>query len=312
MMAKTDFASVDEYIATHPKEVQAILQRVRNIIRKAVPGAEEVISYRIPAYKLPGGPVLWFAGWKQHYSLYPATDRFVEAFKDDLTPYKLSKGTIRFPLSQPVPVKLIERFAKFRAKEVAKRDPVTYRRVKQNDRQLKRKAMTKMPKLVNRKAQPYVAIRRQVAMREIATVLPPLVNDVFAWLTKKGIRPAGAPFWRYLIIDMKGKLEIDVAVPVAVAPPSGKHIVVDVLPAGLYATMLHTGHPDGLQKVTAELLAWAESRGIGWQMDGGKWGGSCRMVSHRSCIRAGHGKMANRIGVSDDERRGEITNSSEQ
>lgn len=118
-MAKTDFKSVAEYIATHPEDVQAILKRVRGTIRKAVPGAEEVISYQIPAYKLHGSPVLYFAGWKQHYSLYPATDGVVEAFKDDLAPYKLSKGTIRFPLSQPVPVKLIERIAKFRAKEVA-------------------------------------------------------------------------------------------------------------------------------------------------------------------------------------------------
>ncbi len=120
-MAKTDFKSVDEYIATHGKEVQAILRRVRSTIRTAVPGAEEVISYQIPAYKLPGGPVLYFAGWKQHYSLYPASRPLVAAFKDDLAPYEVDKGTIRFPLSQPVPVKLIERIAKFRAKEAAKR-----------------------------------------------------------------------------------------------------------------------------------------------------------------------------------------------
>jgi uncharacterized protein YdhG (YjbR/CyaY superfamily) len=63
--------------------------------------------------------VFFFAGWKQHYSLYPASEALVEAFKDDLAPYKLSKGTIRFPLSEPVPVKLIERLAKFRAKEAA-------------------------------------------------------------------------------------------------------------------------------------------------------------------------------------------------
>ena len=118
-MAKTDFKSVPEYIETRPKEVQAILKRVRGIIRKALPGAEEVISYQIPAYKLPGGMVVFFAGWKQHYSLYPANERVVEAFKEELAPYKLSKGTVRFPLSEPVPVKLIERIAKFRAKEVA-------------------------------------------------------------------------------------------------------------------------------------------------------------------------------------------------
>ena len=121
-MAKTDFKSVDEYIATHPKDVQAILQRVRSAIRKALPGAEEVISYQIPAYKLHGGAVLYFAGWKQHYSLYPATSPLVEAFKADLAPYKVDKGTIRFPLSEPVPVKLIGAIARFRAREVAERE----------------------------------------------------------------------------------------------------------------------------------------------------------------------------------------------
>jgi uncharacterized protein YdhG (YjbR/CyaY superfamily) len=120
-LANTDFKSVDEYIATQPEDVQAILQRVRRTIRKALPGAEEVISYQIPTYKLDGAYVVYFAGWKRHYSLYPATDSLVEAFKDDLAPYKVNKGTIRFPLSQPVPVKLIERIAKFLAKEAAER-----------------------------------------------------------------------------------------------------------------------------------------------------------------------------------------------
>jgi uncharacterized protein YdhG (YjbR/CyaY superfamily) len=120
-MTKTDFKSVDEYIATHPEGARAILQRVRSTIRRAVPGAEEVISYQIPAYKLHGGPVLYFAGWKQHYSLYPATDRVVEAFRDELAPYEVKKRTIRFPLSQPVPAKLIAGIAKCRAKEAAER-----------------------------------------------------------------------------------------------------------------------------------------------------------------------------------------------
>jgi uncharacterized protein YdhG (YjbR/CyaY superfamily) len=120
-MAKTDFKSVDEYIASQPEAVQGMLKRVRGAIRRAVPGAEEGISYKIPTYKLHGRPVLYFAGWRQHYSLYPVTDRLVATFKDDLTPYKVSKGTIRFPLSEPVPVKLIERIAKLRAKEVVER-----------------------------------------------------------------------------------------------------------------------------------------------------------------------------------------------
>jgi uncharacterized protein YdhG (YjbR/CyaY superfamily) len=119
---KTDFKSVDEYIASQPEAVQGILGRVRSAIREAVPRAEEVISYKIPTYKLHGCAVLYFAGWKQHYSLYPATERVVAAFKDELSSYEINKGTIRFPLNQPVPVKLIGRIAKFRAKEVAERE----------------------------------------------------------------------------------------------------------------------------------------------------------------------------------------------
>ena len=121
-MVKTGFKSVDEYMATQPEAVQIVLERVRGAIRKAMPGAEEAISYQIPAYKLHGRPVLYFAGWKQHYSLYPANGQLVAAFKNDLAPYKLSKGTIRFPLSEPVPVKLIGRIAKFRAQEAAARE----------------------------------------------------------------------------------------------------------------------------------------------------------------------------------------------
>ena len=120
-MAKTDFKSVDEYIATQPEIVRPTLQRVRGAILQALPTAEEVISYQIPAYKVDGGAVLYFSGWKRHYSLYPATDRLTETFKDDLAPYVVDKGTIRFPLDQPVPVKLIQRIAKFKAKEAAER-----------------------------------------------------------------------------------------------------------------------------------------------------------------------------------------------
>jgi uncharacterized protein YdhG (YjbR/CyaY superfamily) len=124
-MAKTNFKSVDEYIASQPEAARGALKRVRSTIRKAVPGATEVISYQIPSYKLNGRPVLYFAGWKQHYSLYPATDHVVAAFKDALAPYEVHKGTIRFPLSEPVPVTLIEGIAKFRANEVAARAKVT-------------------------------------------------------------------------------------------------------------------------------------------------------------------------------------------
>ena len=119
-MAKTSFKSVDAYISAQPKAVQVVLQRVRSALRKALPEAEEVISYQIPAFRLHRRIVLYFAAWKEHYSLYPALDA-AAAFKDELARYEVSKGTIRFPLSEPVPVKLIERIAKFRAKVVAER-----------------------------------------------------------------------------------------------------------------------------------------------------------------------------------------------
>jgi uncharacterized protein YdhG (YjbR/CyaY superfamily) len=121
-MAKTDFKSVVEYIDSHPKAVQRVLKRVRRSIRRVLPAAEESISYGLPTYKLSGRPVIYFGGWSRHYSIYPSTDRLVSAFKNELAPYEVSKGTIRFPLSEPVPVELIERIAKFRAQEAAVRE----------------------------------------------------------------------------------------------------------------------------------------------------------------------------------------------
>ena len=81
-MVASDFKTVDEYIAAQPETARVVLKRVRITISKALPGAVEVMSYKMPAYKLRGGVVLYFAGWKQHYSLYPAGERLVAAFKD--------------------------------------------------------------------------------------------------------------------------------------------------------------------------------------------------------------------------------------
>jgi uncharacterized protein YdhG (YjbR/CyaY superfamily) len=120
-MAKTDFKSVDEYIAAHPPEVQRILQLVRGSIVKAVPEADEGISYQIPTLELDGRYVIYFAGWKRHYSVYPAGSRLVAAFAKELAPYEVRKGTIRFPLGKPVPVRLIGRIAKFLAEEARER-----------------------------------------------------------------------------------------------------------------------------------------------------------------------------------------------
>ena len=119
-MANTDFKSVDEYIASQPEAIHKILPQVRKAIRAAVPDAEERISYQIPAYKLPAGFVLYFAGWSHHYSIYPAQPHLVQAFQEELAPYEgNNEGTIRFPLTGPVLVKRIGRIPKFRARELA-------------------------------------------------------------------------------------------------------------------------------------------------------------------------------------------------
>jgi uncharacterized protein YdhG (YjbR/CyaY superfamily) len=111
--------SVDAYIDAQPEPVRATLGQVRSAIRKALPDADETISYGMPTYKLAGKTVLNFAAWKEHYSLYAATDRVVAKFGKKLQSYTIDKGTIRFPLSQPVPVKLIADIAKFRAGELS-------------------------------------------------------------------------------------------------------------------------------------------------------------------------------------------------
>ena len=117
-MAMPHFDSVDDYLAAQPKPTARLLRSVRAAIRKAIPRSTEVIAYGIPAVKLHDRFVLAFAGWKAHYSLYPSNARLVAKFKRRLTPYEIDKGTIRFPLTAPVPVALIEGIARFRAAEV--------------------------------------------------------------------------------------------------------------------------------------------------------------------------------------------------
>jgi uncharacterized protein YdhG (YjbR/CyaY superfamily) len=151
-MAKTRVASVPEYIASKPKEVRAALKHVRSAIRAAVPAAAEGISYQIPAYTLNGVPVLYFAGWKAHYSIYPASDALVAAFRRELTPYERSKGTIKFPLDEPVPVKLIERIARFRAGQLTARDSGSRGRRTGRDAQLERvrRLVTTLPSVAEK------------------------------------------------------------------------------------------------------------------------------------------------------------------
>ena len=111
--------SVDEYIAAQPEAVRPKLQQVRAAIKRSVPQAEEGIGYRMPGYKLHGKPMLYFAGFKEHYSLFGASGTFLGALEDELRGYELRKGTVRFPLTKPVPVRLISRITKLRAAAIA-------------------------------------------------------------------------------------------------------------------------------------------------------------------------------------------------
>ena len=120
-MAKTDYASVDAYLAAQPETARPALEAVRAAIRSTLPEAEEVISYQIPAYRVAGRVALFFAGWKKHYSLYPVSDALLADLADELEPYEVEKGTIRFPLAEPVPVDLIRRIAVFKAGEALAR-----------------------------------------------------------------------------------------------------------------------------------------------------------------------------------------------
>jgi uncharacterized protein YdhG (YjbR/CyaY superfamily) len=113
--------SVDDYIAAQPEAARPALERVRRAVVEALPSAEETISYKMPTYKHLGRAVIYFAGWKRHYSLYPATAMVLEELGQELAAYEVNKGTIRFPLAQPVPAKLIARIARLRAAEEAKR-----------------------------------------------------------------------------------------------------------------------------------------------------------------------------------------------
>jgi uncharacterized protein YdhG (YjbR/CyaY superfamily) len=107
--------NIDEYIASFPRNVQVALNEIRNTITKAAPDAEEAIKYRIPTFVLHGN-LVHFAAFTNHIGFYPAPSA-VEAFKQELSRYKSAKGSVQFPIDKPMPLKLIERIVKFRAKE---------------------------------------------------------------------------------------------------------------------------------------------------------------------------------------------------
>ena len=112
---KRKFTTMGEYIETFPQEVQGVLEKIRQTIRKTVPAAEETISYQIPTFKLDGKYLVYFAGYKNHVSLYPIPSG--KEILKELAPYKTGKGTVRFPLDEPIPYDLVRKIVVFRLKE---------------------------------------------------------------------------------------------------------------------------------------------------------------------------------------------------
>jgi effector-binding domain-containing protein len=136
------------------------------------------------------------------------------------------------------------------------------------------------PTVETRIDQPYAAIPVSVTMEELGTVVPPLTGQVVGWLAGRGISPAGPPFWRYVVVDMEAKLELETGVPVASQVEGDEQVRTGLLPAGRYATVVHTGHPDTLVTATRGLLDWAAERGFDWDADGSTWG--CRLEEYLS------------------------------
>ncbi len=107
--------TIDEYIKTFPENVQIILEKIRQTIRKAAPEATEAISYEMPTFKLNGN-LVHFAAFKNHIGFYPIPSG-IEAFKEELSPYIRGKGTLQFPLGKPIPYEMVEKIVVFRVKE---------------------------------------------------------------------------------------------------------------------------------------------------------------------------------------------------
>lgn len=107
--------AIDEYIAQQPADVQKVLQKIRKIVRKVAPDAQEKINYGIPTFTLNGN-LVHYAGFKTHVGFYP-TPSGIEKFKKELSKYEGAKGSVKFPLDQPIPYELIEKITEFRVKE---------------------------------------------------------------------------------------------------------------------------------------------------------------------------------------------------
>jgi effector-binding domain-containing protein len=143
------------------------------------------------------------------------------------------------------------------------------------------------PQIIERPPQPYVGVRESVTMSTLSSVADhvPVLLD---WLAQHGETPSGAAFFRYLTIDMERELEVEAGVPVAapleLAEEAGGAVVARTLPGGRFVRAFFVGHPDGLENATADLLQWAETQGLRWDMSdspvGERWG--CRLEIYHS------------------------------
>jgi uncharacterized protein YdhG (YjbR/CyaY superfamily) len=115
VQSEKQFETIDEYIKTFPKDVQTILGKMRQTIRRAAPEAEETISYQIPTFKLNGNSIAHFAAFKKHIGLYPPAPG---VFKKEVSAYEGPKGNLRFPTDKPIPYDLVTRIVLFRKKEI--------------------------------------------------------------------------------------------------------------------------------------------------------------------------------------------------
>ena len=119
------------------------------------------------------------------------------------------------------------------------------------------------PKLEDRKEQRYMGIRMQVPMRKLKDIIPQSIDEMFSWLGKQGVELAGPPFIRYHVINMAGKMDVEVGVPVKGALSGDERISAGVLPAGRYASLIYSGVKNGIEGNKA-LLDWATEQGIVW------------------------------------------------
>lgn len=147
MQKATSFRSIDDYIASYPAAVQAVLKKMRSTIARAVPEAEEVISYQMPAFRLRK-VLIFFSAWKSHYSLFVPSGATLQAFKIRLSKFEVHKATVKIPLSGPIPYALIAALAKRRAEEESGKGKASAKAM------TKKKAKTKTKTVAASKSKP--------------------------------------------------------------------------------------------------------------------------------------------------------------